>query len=134
MVHLNRDFNQYSLNDWWQWQKLQENLNIPENWLRINDNLDVWFNMLLIANEYNYINDDKQNNVQNNAEYVNQIAIACLKHKKWSLAECFSSLSYWNQYKDILSNTNLFEKLIPIFANKNVDFLSYNNNWFIIWI
>lgn len=102
-IDFNRPFSREVLHDWWSWQKQNPDILIPNIWLANQDCLDLWFHMFSTS-------------YADNPEYLERLVRACIAHKPWSFNDLCTTLMYWDQHRNFLSDVELMRTLLPIFS------------------
>lgn len=105
-IDFNRPFCREVLRDWWAWQKQNPDILIPNIWLANQDCLDLWFHMFSTSHA-------------DCPQYLERLVQACVIHKSWSFNDFCTTLMYWDQHRNFLSDIDLMKKLLPIFAQKS---------------
>lgn len=102
-IDFNRPFGPEVLNDWWAWQRQTSDVTVPSMWLAHQDCLDLWFHMFSAS-------------YKDSPQYLERLVGACIAHKSWSFNDLCTTLMYWDQHRNFLSDVDLMRSLLPIFA------------------
>lgn len=105
-IDFNRPFSREVLQDWWAWQRNNHDVRVPNIWLAHQDSLDLWFHMFSAS-------------YADNPQYLERLVQACVTHKPWSFNDFCTTLMYWDQHRNFLSDIDLMRHLLPIFATRS---------------
>lgn len=106
---LNRWFSAETLRDWWRWQRQHPVIDVPAVWLHHQNNVDLWLHLFNVARE-------------GNSNYLSCLVQACARHQHWSMEQWCTGLMYWDQHSNLLADTELMERLLPLFAQHQPSF------------